>query len=475
MKDYNKYSATCPEEIELVKFKEGTLPEEDKKLLTEHLLVCDYCLMRLQFMPWDTVEEMKASLAEEKPKVEETVIPESLMKAFELQHKIQSAKPKVNPIPFNEFPKGKLKAGQIWRTKHNNIVFPSPEGEEFYSVSDLGSVPHLVVITNPSYEEIDNLGKKYHVIKAVTIDNNIHFATEGDIVVSEDESPLGYPFMIQAWNQQQMLQENLDSWLGEININPQSFFSSVKTQVSNFIDYLVDLGRKEVTGASYAFIGLIEKGIYSDPIMRYRAREFENTVYLSDPVDALREPLIMVFESEANESDVWEQAKTKIFELSRIFSLAFVASDSNESSGRVEREEFFGGRLLLEAELNSKGEGEIIFKTSDSEFANKFFFLVEPVKMLVLLSDEITVPNRQVAILKIGKQYENENVEPVEELINFQKLSEKFENGEITEEIIRNSVSHIATESGLKAWRKAALSEEMNDRLREIILKAIGN
>ncbi len=80
-----------------------------------------------------------------------------------------------------------------------------------------------------------------------------------------------------------------------------------------------------------------------------------------------------------------------------------------------------------------------------------------------------------MSILKIRNEIKDVRISLVEELIEFQKLSQKFENGEITEEIIKNSVFHIATESGLKAWRNAALSKGMNSNLKEIILKAIGD
>lgn len=288
MKDCNKFNAVCANENDLLAFKEGILPDKDKQFLTEHLLLCDTCLISLQFLPFESISHKNSVLAKDTDKSDEmikkrTSIPENLRKAFERHRKIRAARPKVNPVAIKEFlHDNSLLVGQIWRTKHSNIVFPSQEGERYYDCASLGSVPHLVMVTNPAFGEFIASGKFYQKIKVITLDNNIHCADEGDFIVTDEESPLGYQFMIQAWNQSQMLVQNLDSYLGSLMVAPKSFKSN-KDQ--DWLDYLSDLGKKDVYGSEYAFIDLIKKGLFSNPKMRYRALEFEKTIYLSDPID----------------------------------------------------------------------------------------------------------------------------------------------------------------------------------------------
>lgn len=486
MNNYNKYNAVCPDENELLAFKQGTLSNEDKNFLTEHLLTCDFCLMNLQFMPWESIEHKNTLLADDKPKKERTSVPESLKKAFDLHRKIRASKPKVEPVNFDNFFKiGKLKVGQIWRTKFDGIVFPSLDGENFYSIPKLGSVPHLIVVTNIlDLPEIDNLGKKYQVIKVITIDNNIQYATEGDIVISEKESPLGYAFMLQAWNQRKMLRQNLDAYLGEINFTPQSFKSSVKSSFQELSDYLTDLGRKEVSGAAYSFIGLIKKGIYSDPVMRYRAREFENTVYLSDPVDNLLEPLIQEIPSFV------PTTQPKAVELGFFQKLNFIpriyeANTAYASSKTVE--ESAEPKLIIDGPVSEEyndlfykvflanNEYEILIQSSASKYNGKIVLLgidEETISLLAVISDKHEVHDGFVSNLYYKEDISKSIINPLG-LMDEQSLSFYFESGKISEAVIKGSIESSGTASGLNAWRKIAESESTGETLKNTILNLL--
>lgn len=187
-----------------------------------------------------------------------------------------------------------------------------------------------------------------------------------------------------------------------------------------------------------------------------------------------------VYAKDMSESgpNVWEQVATWVFQLSRIFHPEFVAADSEDALQEIESEKIFDGKLLLEAELDSNGRCEITFKTRDPGLGEKFFRLSEPVKMLVLLTDEIAVPNSKASVIRFQREHENDQVKVVEksigDLIDIREVSEKFESGEITDEIIKNSIFHIANVAGIEAWRRIVQTEGVSMRLREVILEAAG-
>jgi hypothetical protein len=314
MNEYNKYNAACPDDFELMAYKEGVLPVDDKQLITEHLLLCSDCLMQLELLPWNTVEEMKAAMAKDYAEEEETEISPIIKQAFNIYRKKQSVPPRENLQSLDEvLNKDGLEVGQMWRTKLEEITVPTPEGEEKYSVSKLGSVPHLVVITNTSVENQQLLSKNYPVIKVIPVDDNFQYARDTDIVFSEVENPLGYPFMLACWNQQEMLLENLDRCLGKLETSPVSAKDLPAINGPGILNFLTEKGREAISNSSFSLFGIIEKGAYADPAMRHRAREFENTVYLRAPVRELRESLYKVRESQKAQTSYAE--KRGLFEI----------------------------------------------------------------------------------------------------------------------------------------------------------------
>lgn len=295
MSEYNKYNAACPDDFKLVEYKEGNLPTEERQQLTEHLLLCRHCLFQLELLPWNTVEEMKAATANDSDAEEEAneaEISPILKRAFDIYRKKLAAEPKAKPRTLQEvLADGGLEVGQIWRTKNERIAVPLPDGEEKLSVSHLGSIPHLVVVSNTSVETRKFLGKMYHVIKVIPVDDNIHYESNGDVVFLENENPLKYPFMLAIWNQQETLRENLDSCLGKLDAAPVSLKTSPNFRWRDILDFLTEKGFEPVSNAAFSLFGIIEKNFYSDAAMRHRAREFENTAYLRAPVRELHNSL----------------------------------------------------------------------------------------------------------------------------------------------------------------------------------------
>lgn len=274
MNRFNKYAARCAHESELIAYKNGSLPAADKEQLSEHLLLCDRCALALDLLP---SAELEYAAGENDAEAEQ--IPLALLEAFEKYQRHIAAEPKTEPKSLKDFLKNKeeLKVGQIWRTKLEKITIPTAADEAF-SVSQLGSIPHFVVITNPFVENLwaaqGETGKPFRVIKVVPVTDNVEFAADGDdIILSETENPLGYPLMMQIWNQREMFLDNLDACMGEVSAAPAAFKSVSANETTSLIDFLVEKGRMQIsdTESDFSFYGLIKKGVYSDPAMRFRA------------------------------------------------------------------------------------------------------------------------------------------------------------------------------------------------------------
>lgn len=470
MSQYNKYNAACPEETKLIAYKNGTLLEEDKQLLPEHLLLCDLCALALDLLP---SEELEYVPVETDSDSDAQLIPAILRKAVEDYQRQISAEPKSEPRLLEDFldNEEELKVGQIWRTRLENIIFPSSENEENFSVSQLGSVPHLVVITNPFLENIwteDN--KKYQIIKVVPVSDNIECAADGDIVFSKEESPLSYPFMLQIWNEQQMIMDNLDACLAKIEVAPESFKSIAESGTTDVINFLTNRGKQQVSDvdSDFSFFGLLKKGIYSDSKMRFRAREFENTAYLRDPVLELRQSLVLAHEPVIPKQDIWDKVQQFFVNIFEMPEEILLGASEGQSEFLENQESFFNGKLIYkENNLEDTGrEKEIVFQAHDSGFADKFILLGsenDPVKLIAVLS----INEGYEGYTSILNLKDREITKLCEKLLEMRDLSELFDSGKITEKIIVDSISRTDD----RIWRDVLAYKEISENLKAPILK----
>ena len=419
MNEHNKYNADCPDDFELVAYKEGNLSVEDRQDMTEHLLLCERCLLQLELLPWNTVEEMKAAIAEDDSELDVSKISPILTRAFDIYRKKQLAEPKADSRSLKAMlAKDGLEVGQIWRTKLENISVPLVDGEERTSVSKLGSVPHLVVITNTSVETQMLSSKNYRLIKVMPVDDNFHYAREMDVVFDEKESPLGYAFSLQVWNQQEILSENLDTCLGMIEVSPSSF------EGQDILSFLRKMGTESVSNADFSLFGIIEKGLYSDPAMRHRARAFEKTSYLRVPVQELRQSLSILMESKMQkesavkaESKKAEKPKRKIFETLR------------GTWGDLREKLTFDLGFML----NSQPGFESSFKTlrfqTEDELCQIAVYEEKNHDIAIRISSkEESLVNREVALFEVTEDSKNITELDRERLVPFDKgwISAKF-------------------------------------------------
>ena len=268
----------CPTDEVLSAYIKRTLPEQDREAVSRHLFLCNTCLEYAKLLLWDSdYEPSEADLnpAQLNQPVEVTPVMADVLERFKGFREHRRNFPAKT---LGELGSDGLRIGQVWRTRVEDIVVPTISEEKRASASELNSNPHLVLITNPNVETRRIGARTYHVVRVLPIDTDIDYAGEGDLVMDRDESPLGYSFMAQVWNEQEMLQENLDSYLGELN--DEDHRKSLDRQ-----------GRRPLVPEAFSLENIIINGLFYDPFFRYRAKEYEETQYLRVPVDSLREAI----------------------------------------------------------------------------------------------------------------------------------------------------------------------------------------
>lgn len=234
------HATGCPDQAVISEYKNGKLEQSRIDELTPHLVGCDTCMLMLELLPVDELPRL---------------VNRGLRRELDL-------------TPFERFiSDGRIfETGQVWSTKTTGIVFPTAEAIERYSAVELGGDPIYVVISSQKVEARFYMGERFQVIRVVPVTDNVEFAIEDDDIIPEDESMIGYAIMLQNWNEQEMLAENLESL-----VEGWTYWTNPAGNPSE-----------------YSFFHLISDGKYGDAKMRFRSREFNSTAFLRDPVDSLR-------------------------------------------------------------------------------------------------------------------------------------------------------------------------------------------
>lgn len=281
MQPQNKRLVSCPSDELLLNYRRGELSGEQHQAISSHLLFCDSCLECLKLLSPDSSSEFSSDTgSQDDTNLRDSFAP-SLAKAVDRFRSLRQQR-RVKPRLREAFQceGGKFQVGQIWRPKSHDIVLPGADGGLF-SVTDLDSRPHLVVITDAATQKEELDGAEYQIIRVAPIDADLDCIQDDDLVIREDDSPLSYPFLIQTWNDQIMLVENLESLLAEFH----------ETEHLSILQRLRAVGSGDGGEGAFSLEAVIMKGLYSDPAMRYRAREYEDTSYLRVPVEYLRTAL----------------------------------------------------------------------------------------------------------------------------------------------------------------------------------------
>lgn len=258
-----KYRAqdSCPPDELLGEFKGGSLLGELRDFVLLHLQFCDACLCVLEQIDLtiDRLKEFEVKEIREKTRISDRLA--AAIKDFAARDERRRARA-IKSLEEVE-KEGGLRVGQIWRTLNDKIHVPAAKRK--LEIAELNSTPHLVVITEVRDSEGPFLG--YHIIKVAPISVDKEFKGKDDYIITD--SFLEYPIMIELWNEQLMLKENLDCLLGSLEAE----------QLSSFVLELA-LPRES---SPVSVEDAVRSGEYRDPIVRFRAHEFEETFYLRGP------------------------------------------------------------------------------------------------------------------------------------------------------------------------------------------------
>jgi hypothetical protein len=167
--------------------------------------------------------------------------------------------------------------GEIWSTRAKPVRLKGVASME-------NDTPCLVLLLDLEGEVLLYEGVKYRKILVAPISTNIEMATEWDFVIKQEESPLGYPFMIEMWNKVTMLAENLQKGLAKFD---ESFFEHILRLSQAETEGLFDESR---FGPEFFRNNVGEgKAEMGNEIYHFQRREMEEVEYLLQPVKALSE------------------------------------------------------------------------------------------------------------------------------------------------------------------------------------------
>ena len=153
--------------------------------------------------------------------------------------------------------------GEIWTTK-----LDVDDSSEF---ADSGIVPRIVIVFVAEAES--SVGELSHLV-VVPVSLDIAYQTNLDLLVLEEENPLGYRFMIEVWNEVPMLGGQLGRYLGAL---PQPIKRYLGLLYQAHLGVEVDLSEfAERLGPAIRHS--------ADPRVRFQGEEIEACAYLRRPL-----------------------------------------------------------------------------------------------------------------------------------------------------------------------------------------------
>jgi hypothetical protein len=465
---------SCPSDELLLGYGRNELTAEQAHAVSSHLLFCDTCVEYLKLLRSHELSPEATNVDPNRSNFEST--------RTEILNRFQSPqlKREAQPKSWDEFQTsgGVLRVGQIWRPKTNGIVIPGHDNSQSSSISELESSPHLVVIIDCTYTPVQSGDVAYHMIRVAPIDADLEYAVADDFIVRENDSPLGYSFLVQTWNEQLMLAENLECLLAELD----------ESGHPTIFERLKSAGDGELAEGAFSLEAVIMKARYSDPVMRYRAKEYEDTAYLRIPVQSLQTSLVSYegmeeFSDTTSESEVGSTVsasyiseiirKTGISEM--VWSSGWQpgaarAADSGRTSQRFHNSDQslratlrpVGKRMLLRIEgAVDKWEGAIVpflWRSRDKD-AGEFQCV------LAVLSSEAN-----------GLSYAEIKLGGIDEIEHRGLPEAPFPAPDLTMEMadtIRTSIVHAVSNHELDAWYELTKQTDLDPRVRAVIEKEI--
>ena len=165
-----------------------------------------------------------------------------------------------NDVPVNYLHlRPKIKENQIWTIKRSYM--------DYEGILQSAAAPIMVLLV--SQEEM--IGEDGMFVRVCPISPFVEMASEND-QICEEESITGFPFFIERWNEQPILTEILDKYVGDY-YEHMPFFIEVRKKKAEFILTIIpkvevvlrNLENKQIEGTSNSeriVYGGLRKGLY---------------------------------------------------------------------------------------------------------------------------------------------------------------------------------------------------------------------
>ena len=257
-----KYWIRYLSDLQIYNYKSGKSSDEEKYIV-------------------EKLREFPANKARFEEYVVQPIEKESLTKGI---NRLKELAKETQKIVLNKKEKNiKPRAGQIWKLKR---VPEIPSSEEIIPIAQdvfvfLMSKP-FPYVSDIVDEEISEDIKEAHLLNAVLISFDTHFAVENDVIYNDNNDYLGVSFMIQTELEFSVIRANLDFFVCELNQDDKNTVLEVylKANALNYKEEIVNsacLGKSIESKEDYEYL--------------YKMIQADNTKILAEPVNFLDEIL----------------------------------------------------------------------------------------------------------------------------------------------------------------------------------------
>lgn len=243
----------CPKRADLLRYAQNRLSGSEANQIRSHVdncLICTEALERFLNFAGSTQPDIGDGSSNQ-------MIPEDLKRMFaqrsqQFQQLLHLARPE------------KYQFGQIWTTKLWD--------EDYTGSSQENNVPPRIIVLLEDESDSSVQGEPFQVAAPISVD--IAYQSSYDLLVFEQESPLGYSFMIEVWNSVSPLHSQLVRYLGTLQQPLKGFLGLV---------YQAHLGIPVDLGEAVQHLGpaILQP---DDPRVHFQEQEIEGCDYLRRPL-----------------------------------------------------------------------------------------------------------------------------------------------------------------------------------------------
>lgn len=188
---YNVEERSCPLNLDLTDYTLGLLGQEDAGLIREHLGICDTCEQ--------AVRHLRNSLVT--ARTERTDVSASVVVPEDIQRQSREHATRVRSLLGLPQPSARG-LGQLWTMS---------------SISQVGrtkSSTARIVVVLWAETQSNSTGVRSLVVGPISLATD--YRADRDLMVFEQESPLGYEFMVEAWNEIAITDSQLGRYIGSL-------------------------------------------------------------------------------------------------------------------------------------------------------------------------------------------------------------------------------------------------------------------